>query len=91
MSDNISSTPFFSHDCPCCTFLGARRIGWKREDMYVCKEGTDEATLIRRYSDKDSDYSAVPVTLAHVATVQDADWGRVWRIFHRRQRRASRK
>lgn len=59
--------PQWKHDCTKCRFLG-QTIGGKRlVDLYVCESVLEnDATLIARYSDEDSDYAACPSTsMAH--------------------------
>ena len=47
------TTPLFVHDCKCCTFLGTSE---SKQDLYFCKQGGVEDTVIARFSSEGPDY-----------------------------------
>lgn len=49
------SKPLFVHDCSCCTYLGTTDT---KQDLYFCKQGSIEDTVIARFSSEGPDYKS---------------------------------
>lgn len=55
-------TPYFKHDCECCTFLGTVDVPAtmnqedKNLDLYFCGQGGFGSTVIARFGSEDPDY-----------------------------------
>jgi hypothetical protein len=52
-------TPFFAHNCACCTFLGDYQTESGRHDLYYCAAGNlGIPTIVARYGSSPDQYAS---------------------------------
>jgi hypothetical protein len=57
----------FNHDCDQCRYLGQI----DKYDLYVCKSGAGEASVIFRYGDDGPNYASTAIFASTLTTIQN--------------------
>jgi hypothetical protein len=57
-ADTERPPPLYEHDCPLCTFLGSVEYLDRHYDLYFCRQGHLEPTVIARHGSEPAHYSS---------------------------------
>lgn len=83
MLNTTNTVPRFSHDCPCCAFVGPVREGSHDGDLWFC---LNHKELVLRYSDDEPHYTSRALWMFGQVSNDQPVWAVVLSTFRAWQR-----